>query len=111
MMTIEDVLVSIKQHAAYATNYFQLAFPTRRSSDLSIFSEPDKGTLVRRWWDIKEPGFFGKKLGTVMMNIDRKSTRLNSSHMANSYTVFLLKKKKTSPIHRDSKLLMSKEDV
>jgi len=25
--------------------------------------------LIRRWWDIKEPGFFGKELGTVMLNI------------------------------------------
>src|SRR5713101_8904538 len=28
---------------------------------------------------------------------DRKSTRLNSSHMSNSYAVFCLKKKKQSP--------------
>src|SRR5690242_21945377 len=29
-------------------------------------------------------------------NLDRKSTRLNSSHMSISYAVFCLKKKKTS---------------
>lgn len=26
-------------------------------------------TLIRRWWDIKEPGLFGKELGTVMLSI------------------------------------------
>src|SRR5438045_6365611 len=30
----------------------------------------------------------------VLMNIDRKSTRLNSSHLGISYAVFCLKKKK-----------------
>src|SRR5215208_3400220 len=30
---------------------------------------------------------------------DRKSTRLNSSHVAISYAVFCLKKKKLSPFH------------
>src|SRR5690625_6969509 len=32
--------------------------------------------------------------------IDRKSTRLNSSHVAISYAVFCLKKKRTSTINR-----------
>src|SRR5256885_9553360 len=33
---------------------------------------------------------------------DRKSTRLNSSHLVNSYAVFCLKKKKTSTIGHTS---------
>src|SRR2546426_7042945 len=32
--------------------------------------------------------------------LDRKSTRLNSSHLVISYAVFCLKKKKKSPIHQ-----------
>src|SRR5690242_21600725 len=32
--------------------------------------------------------------GMALVNIDRKSTRLNSSHMSISYAVFCLKKKK-----------------
>src|SRR5438477_6889822 len=32
-------------------------------------------------------------------NTDRKSTRLNSSHMSISYAVFCLKKKKTEDLH------------
>src|SRR5256885_12828655 len=35
----------------------------------------------------------GVKMG--ICTIDRKSTRLNSSHLVNSYAVFCLKKKKT----------------
>src|SRR5256885_10159095 len=31
---------------------------------------------------------------------DRKSTRLNSSHLVISYAVFCLKKKNTTPLHR-----------
>src|SRR2546430_11596898 len=34
------------------------------------------------------------RLGIVMLAIDRKSTRLNSSHSQISYAVFCLKKKK-----------------
>src|SRR5690625_5586290 len=38
---------------------------------------------------------FRKKLDKYFVNEDRKSTRLNSSHVASSYAVFCLKKKKT----------------
>src|SRR5256885_6263525 len=42
---------------------------------------------------------------------DRKSTRLNSSHLVISYAVFCLKKKKTSypgPVHRVTRLSTSR---
>src|SRR5690625_5730280 len=38
-------------------------------------------------------------LGTLAL-VDRKSTRLNSSHVAISYAVFCLKKKKESQAHQ-----------
>ena len=38
-------------------------------SDVSKFDDSEYGNLIRRWWDIKEPGWFGKNLGTVMMDI------------------------------------------
>src|SRR5437868_15514236 len=68
------------------------SFPTRRSSDLSSFS-PGKasvppailsGTAIRS-------RSASKKIGS---GLDRKSTRLNSSHVSISYAVFCLKKKK-----------------
>src|SRR6266850_8585140 len=34
-----------------------------------------------------------------LMDLDRKSTRLNSSHLVISYAVFCLKKKKTTACH------------
>src|SRR5690625_5391798 len=36
----------------------------------------------------------------LMQNLDRKSTRLNSSHVAISYAVFCLKKKKQKNINK-----------
>src|SRR5437660_2422731 len=62
-------------------------FPTRRSSDLP------KSPLLPQKYHVcpkslrilpRNPDFWG----------DRKSTRLNSSHVAISYAVFCLKKKK-----------------
>src|SRR5437773_8226705 len=35
----------------------------------------------------------------VLLSADRKSTRLNSSHITISYAVFCLKKKKLQPLH------------
>src|SRR5207245_11181251 len=39
----------------------------------------------------------GAASGTITLQLDRKSTRLNSSHGSISYAVFCLKKKKSQP--------------
>src|SRR5262245_62915285 len=81
------------------------SFPTRRSSDLlerasrkfrplrplycSIY-EPEMWAHERFWKLAREPRMWA---GTTF-NGDRKSTRLNSSHLGISYAVFCLKKKK-----------------
>src|SRR5438045_9295486 len=61
-------------------------FPTRRSSDLAPISAPESAHqsshVTRRTHHI--PVYL----------VDRKSTRLNSSHLGISYAVFCLKKKK-----------------
>src|SRR5690348_17658649 len=60
--------------------------------------------------DIKMPGINGiaatreilaasPHIGILMVTIDRKSTRLNSSHPSISYAVFCLKKKNKKPKH------------
>src|SRR5205814_7604775 len=65
-----------------------LSFPTRRSSDLAsstasfIVAATDHTELV---------------ILPRLAKRDRKSTRLNSSHLGISYAVFCLKKKKTVP--------------
>src|SRR5207253_5820723 len=90
------------------------SFPTRRSSDLGIDLIKDDHSLadqttapfrerVERCQEAvaranDEAGgnalyFPNVTSGPVGMLEDRKSTRLNSSHVANSYAVFCLKKK------------------
>src|SRR5215510_15724043 len=49
-----------------------------------------ESTATVRSMPVPTSGFSGRRQGTA----DRKSTRLNSSHVAISYAVFCLKKKK-----------------
>src|SRR5437879_13893642 len=46
----------------------------------------------------------GKDLQVLLGRLDRKSTRLNSSHRCISYAVFCLKKKKQTNINRTNKI-------
>src|SRR5207302_9946550 len=93
------------------------SFPTRRSSDLARARQPAsalhprKGrhsVQVRRWalrhlqmQDRKRPREYRRDQGqgeeplirSRFRRGDRKSTRLNSSHVKTSYAVFCLKKK------------------
>src|SRR5437870_8103435 len=62
------------------------SFPTRRSSDLLQIAMHD-ARLVRR---LKPATNLAREPERTR---DRKSTRLNSSHVAISYAVFCLKKK------------------
>ncbi|HEY8939005.1 MAG TPA: hypothetical protein VIM59_02405 [Cellvibrio sp.] len=50
-------------------------------NDLNKFNDPQYGNLIRRWWDIKEPGWFGKKLGSVMMDISVQRTAENKAKL------------------------------
>src|SRR5699024_12156345 len=75
------------------------SFPTRRSSDLpKTHKIPNSFALPPGWsntaaqiWDLTPP--------TLACRIDRKSTRLNSSHVSISYAVFCLKKKPSTGAH------------
>src|SRR5690606_41790198 len=76
-----------------------LSFPTRRSSDLGFsfftlgvdrFPKIDLPTISVR---TSNPGAAPEEIETEITE-DRKSTRLNSSHVKISYAVFCLKKKK-----------------
>src|SRR5205085_6250424 len=74
------------------------SFPTRRSSDLIYRAEKrDSKALIDQALAI------APKDNAVLLEADRKSTRLNSSHSQISYAVFCLKKKN----HRDSLLSTS----
>src|SRR5688500_19867179 len=59
------------------------SFPTRRSSDLTSPARPRTGSTRSPCTAARSP-----------RPTDRKSTRLNSSHLVISYAVFCLKKKK-----------------
>lgn len=59
-------------------NTFSFSMPENFSRDmpaapllesLDIAHPFDETLLIQRWWDIKEPGFFGSNLGVVMMTI------------------------------------------
>src|SRR5262245_64825678 len=79
------------------------SFPTRRSSDLaasakSILPSP----LVSTTRKLKAM-FVGRPAAPpTCWDGDRKSTRLNSSHLGISYAVFCLKKKKTTRPQSDA---------
>src|SRR5256885_13115782 len=66
-----------------ATTEIYTSFPTRRSSDLMEAKRSGPP------WTAKTRARF-----RVFVSTDRKSTRLNSSHLVISYAVFCLKKKK-----------------
>ncbi|MDF3013993.1 MAG: hypothetical protein K0Q78_2197, partial [Cellvibrio sp.] len=57
--------------------------------DLKKFDNPEYGNIIRRWWDIKKPGFFGKELGTVMMDISVQQVPDNKQKLihANTYNI------------------------
>src|SRR5205814_10482403 len=60
---------------------------------LPISLEP--ATLLVEWWENGFPSWnFADQPGVAFKLEDRKSTRLNSSHLGISYAVFCLKKKK-----------------
>src|SRR5438045_9757715 len=69
------------------------SFPTRRSSDLhpaslKIVCRPSASAWSFTMW------LPGTTMTRGAFTLDRKSTRLNSSHLGISYAVFCLKKKK-----------------
>src|SRR5207253_5628542 len=103
--------------SSYTDNLYLHSFPTRRSSDLNaknnfvsfgnLFSYGFKSTAIATLFIIiclvivivALPDFKQKILDAMRKGMedqgkrDRKSTRLNSSHVAISYAVFCLKKK------------------
>src|SRR5205807_10265075 len=84
---------------------YLLSFPTRRSSDLFVDDGPGKPVGINRFIGRRPVFAFGNSDGDQQMLEytaggegarfmgDRKSTRLNSSHLVISYAVFCLKKK------------------
>src|SRR5690606_41701349 len=87
------------------------SFPTRRSSDLPPGSP---GTRARR--DVPRDGRGSRRRRRARSATprpspggrrDRKSTRLNSSHVKISYAVFCLKKKKRRYISQNVRIILT----
>src|SRR5207249_8988577 len=92
------------------------AFPTRRSSDLSMWRLANTwfhdGQLNRAARVLDQLADEAARAGDLPVQAlalyyaawvngqDRKSTRLNSSHVSSSYAVFCLKKKIDRPFQR-----------
>src|SRR5690606_41486812 len=84
------------------------SFPTRRSSDLLLRLSHQRNTILMHSFFTIGPAvryiYLATKVfklfnhinyaGIPQIGADRKSTRLNSSHVKISYAVFCLKKKK-----------------
>src|SRR5205814_6978002 len=72
------------------------SFPTRRSSDLAVVPHYLFGDRRRALHAAapRAPGAVVRMNRSTIRKLDRKSTRLNSSHLGISYAVFCLKKKK-----------------
>src|SRR5437660_7195242 len=80
------------------------SFPTRRSSDLlpdgklnPIMAEARARGVIFAVGHGAGSFWFRNAVPAVKQGLDRKSTRLNSSHAAISYAVFCLQKKKQPP--------------
>src|SRR5690606_41095293 len=94
------VLVVLQQPSAFVQSFcftFRIRrpprstlFPTRRSSDLHLAAFPDGGGR-------DATSLLSRARRRAFPRQDRKSTRLNSSHVKISYAVFCLKKKKKDP--------------
>src|SRR5438105_11214027 len=80
------------------------SFPTRRSSDLRDAAFTVDGPRGPRYEAQQGPIILARKTGAAIL--DRKSTRLNSSHEWISYAVFCLKKKNISEGEKITKQLM-----
>src|SRR5256885_2550910 len=68
---------------------------------LPCASVPAPGTVAARW---AAPWWAGRWARARAGGRDRKSTRLNSSHLVISYAVFCLKKKKKQKHHHHNLL-------
>src|SRR5947199_6114586 len=72
------------------------SFPTRRSSDL-VVSKACAPLFAQPACREAHASFDAPPAEARMATLDRKSTRLNSSHLGISYAVFCLKKKRHTP--------------
>src|SRR5688500_19978885 len=94
----------------YGDHLNLLSFPTRRSSDLEDDQQDQHHVDQRDHVDLGERrrgaasarGAATRRVQFLRENLDRKSTRLNSSHLVISYAVFCVKKKNVQKQKRNN---------
>lgn len=100
MSSTPEILMGAERNINLSGNVFAFRMPENFSRDMpaeplieNLSIDPVltniSAPLIQRWWDIKEPGFFGKALGTVMMNITVHPTPENTRKITHkhSYTI------------------------
>src|SRR5690625_7042045 len=94
-----DFAVHIKKPPKKRVAYHKSGRLRRKSKEIVPSGNKFDNTYVVYWWKVLESRaltagvqYLYRRWWLIM--IDRKSTRLNSSHVASSYAVFCLKKKK-----------------
>src|SRR5690554_7725419 len=92
LMTVKESISNPDVILEYLEN-----FDASKDNKLFLtFYFPDR-EKCRPFWQVSEEGALiipPEKIRNLQFNLDRKSTRLNSSHVRISYAVFCLKKKK-----------------
>ena len=92
-----DIFIAIfKALWDLVTDLFSWVFDQLMGLVVSALSAIDLGGLNNY---NPQTGFTSEMLNIMGLLKDRKSTRLNSSHLLISYAVFCLKKKKSQPQH------------
>src|SRR5688500_19649544 len=90
-ITRQNLLDGLKNPARWLT--YSGDYSGQRHSPLKQITPANAGQLTAQWTFQNGIALAGQKFETSPLVIDRKSTRLNSSHLVTSYAVFCLKKK------------------
>src|SRR5688572_30985285 len=85
------------------TTLFRSALLVRSAWSAGLGGNAERARVVAKGGRVVISGVAGRRAARLQSSVDRKSTRLNSSHSQISYAVFCLKKKKkdTSTIQID----------
>src|SRR5256885_13162346 len=86
----------------YTTLFRSPVFRRARSAGIKVLTHESPDQKGADWnIELSSVAGFGERHMDSLAKADRKSTRLNSSHLVISYAVFCLKKKNTSAVVLD----------
>src|SRR3989454_11538101 len=107
---VKDLGAAVREvslpHTSYAVATYYIVAPAEASSNLARYDGArygprfDGAADVRALYRTTRGEGFGPEVRRRILVGDRKSTRLNSSHLVISYAVFCLKKKTVTKEHR-----------